>query len=298
MTDASRPEDKLPQRPQSGQTRTDLALADAQTRARAVPQSSQTAASDDDDDEIASSSAGHPPEADDFPRPPRPPLPPERTTVSAPMLTADESADSSVLFSNLTARAVADNDDEKQFIEDADGSDEGDAEEDDADDEADGFVRSDTEVEVPQLAADQTRVTLPPTAPTADRTIVAPMDLGALRDPPQVAKAPAPTVRRPVPDDVENAEEGDDFDAPTISIPDIATASKVERTGKIASLATVSSAELPVEQPIAKSPPEVTTPEETPALPAPFSPPPTPVLIAFGIASLLILVAVGVYACG
>ena len=134
--------------------------------------------------------------------PPRPPLPPERTTVSAPMLTADASADESVLG-------------DERVDDRGDDSAEGDHA-----DEADGFLDGATlaEVAVLPMANEATRVTLVPrddshASMAADKTLIAVVDFAALN-----------ADRAPYDDDDNDNDV--DFDAPT-AITSIAAADDV-----------------------------------------------------------------------
>ncbi len=135
--------------------------------------------------------------------PPRPPLPPERTTVSAPMLTADASADESVLG-------------DERVDDRGDDSAEGDHA-----DEADGFLDGATlaEVAVLPMANEATRVTLVPrdddhASMAADKTLIAVVDFAALN----ADRAPSDVDHddNGVDDDDDNGvDNGVDFDAPT-----------------------------------------------------------------------------------
>ncbi len=137
--------------------------------------------------------------------PPRPPLPPERTTVSAPMLTADASADESVLG-------------DERVDDRGDDSAEGDHA-----DEADGFLDGATLAEVPVLpmANEATRLTLVPrddnhASMAADKTLIAVVDFAALN----ADRAPSDDNDGGDDDDdddndVDNDDNDVDFDAPT-----------------------------------------------------------------------------------
>ena len=122
----------------------------------------------------------------------------EPTKVSGPLITADESDE-------------AGDDDEPLFSDEApppkprfadsvvEGDDAGDeADDDDEQDDDDGFLAGRTIAEVGVMVDGPTRVTVTPQADPSvpvERTIVSPLDLGALRDPAR--------------------DESSDFDAPT-----------------------------------------------------------------------------------
>jgi hypothetical protein len=217
------------------------------------------------------------------------------------MLTADESAESSILFSDLAGDVLP----APHTVHDGDG-DEGDCGDGDSDegdsDEAAGFLGGATVAEVAGLdepgpeigAAERTVVAL-----VAERTIVAPMDLEALRDPPRTAALPDAGGDDAGDDDGDDVVGGGgvDFDAPTSANPSSAATQTVERTAKI-DLRTASSADLgdgPIQQTEVVMAAEVTAPDA----PRPGGlMPPLGVLIAFGTASLLLLVLVAAYACG
>lgn len=183
--------------------------------------------------------------------PPRPPLPPERTTVSAPMLTADASADESVLG-------------DERVDDRGDNSAEGDHA-----DEADGFLVGATLAEVPVLpmANEATRVTLVPrdddhASMAADKTLIAVVDFAALN-----------ADRAPSDDDGDNDNDsGVDFDAPT-AITSIAAGDDV-------------GAQAPGTQPRR----DITSPEHTaPDARSPSRPLWAVGAISFGVVSLLLI---------
>jgi hypothetical protein len=137
-----------------------------------------------------------------------PPSPVETTRVTAPLLTADESAeggddDDAALFSNERGPARL-------------------ADDDDGTDNAEGFLDSSTVVENAVLPHPDapTRVTATPRtdALPGERTVVAPIDFGALNAP------SAPTA--PAHGDTDSDPDGNDseFDAPTLvggELPDV-----------------------------------------------------------------------------
>lgn len=232
--DDARPEDQLPERPRSGGTLTDGRL---------------------------------PPEPV---RPPRPPLPPERTTVSAPLITADDSAEGSMLFSD------GDNADESDESDESDGSD---------------FLEGETVAENLSLpmANDPTRVTMVPnlddTGLAADKTVVAVVDFAALnRD-----RLTVPPTAHDDDDGDGDSEDEDGFDAPTTVSTDnvdaTAGASFFER-------GTDAGEELPARgEPTAIA--EITAPGG--------GPPARPMwfigAVSFGVVSLLVVTVVVAYAC-
>jgi hypothetical protein len=233
--DDARPEDQLPERPRSGGTLTDGRL---------------------------------PPEPV---RPPRPPLPPERTTVSAPLITADDSAEGSQLFSD------GDNADESDESDESDGSDGSD------------FLEGETVAENLSLpmANDPTRVTMVPgledTGLAVDKTVVAVVDFAALnRDRITVP----PTAHDD--DDDDDDDDREDFDAPTMvsteHVDATAGASFFER-GTDAG-----------EEPQARGEPtaiaEITVPGGPPQRPIWFIG-----AVSFGVVSLLVVTVVVAYAC-
>jgi len=250
--DDARPEDKLPERPRSGGTLTDARL---------------------------------PPEPVRPPRPPRAPLPPERTTVSAPLLTADDSAEGSMLFSD----GGSDGDGGR------DGADDDSDESDDGDSDGSDFLEGATVAENVALpmASEATRVTVVPglddTGIAADKTVVAVVDFAALnRD-----RMSSPSTAH---DDQHDGGEGgeddeddeDDFDAPTTLSTDhvdaTAGASFFERGTDAGDEAP------PRGEPTAIA--EIT---------APGGPPERPIwfigAVSFGVVSLLLVVVVVAYAC-